>query len=190
MIRNTVLLFIKLVFLNTFITYNSWGTNSENESLQKDTNLFSTIDLSENVFYDPMNKPIQFSDTGNYFIVLENRKKCDNCFQEINAFVESEKNKIDANYVAVILTDSSSLERKRDYVHNKMLMPEFKYFYFQYFSSASKSIFETFHTNYTPELILVNKGKIKHIPYRSIFDFPNAGVSENTKKEIIEFLGK
>ncbi len=190
MIRNTVLLFINFAFLSTIITYNSWGINSGNEILQNDTNLHSIINLSENIFYDPMNKPIQFSDTGNYFIVIENRKKCDNCFQEINAFVESEKNNINANYVAVILTDSSSLERRRDYVHNKMLMPEFKYFYFQYFNSVSKSIFETLQTNYTPELILVNKGKIKHIPYRSIFDFPNAGFSKNTRKEIIEFLSK
>ena len=187
-IHTIVLAFIKLLFLSAFLAFGSTEKNSRYVSKQEDMNLDSAINLFKTPFYDQTNHPLQFSDTCNYFIVLENRKKCDNCFLDINSFIAAEKNNFHANFVAIILTDSNSLERKRDYVHNKILMPEMQYFLFQYLNSGVKTIFESYQTSFTPELILVNKGKIKHIPYRSIFDFPNSGFTEATKKEIFDFL--
>jgi len=147
--------------------------------------LFAQIISSEQfeklIFYTEANQTFQFSKTENYFVILQNSKKCDDCFRDINSFINSHKDSIHANLVVVTYIDSNTLERKRTFAHNKKLMPDFTTYLFQYHNSSTPTLFEICKTNFSPELLVIEKEKYKHISYKDLFNFPTSEFTPEVK---------
>jgi hypothetical protein len=125
-------------------------------------------------FYSNTNELFNFSSKENYVIILQNSKKCDDCFRDINSFAKFNKDSIQAKLVVVILIDSNTLERKRSFAHIKKLMPDFTTYLFQYSGSSFPTLFDLSKTSFSPELVVIEKEKITHVPYKSLFNFPSS----------------
>jgi len=179
---------IGLIFLNLLISTYTYGKNMGNDTAMFSRAEIITEELLNFPFYSRENKQEFFSENTNYVMVLKNNRNCMNCFEQLNEYVHLNKEFLNAKFIVMALIDSTSLDRKRSFYENKKLMPDFEDVFFQYRGQMKSTIFDFLQSNTTPELLIINKGKIYHIPYSKIFDYPSLNISLQVQTEIAELL--
>lgn len=162
----------------------SYGFIKEHVLLQEDGAVsISTSDLR---LYTPANRLFQFNDSINYFMVIKNNRNCLDCFRSMNDCVKKIKTVRPACYVVISATDSTTLDRKRNYITGKNLMPDFNEYLFQY--DDSKNAFAKLNIEYTPEILIISHGVIHRFSNREIFDYASTNVSAITYQKILDLL--
>ncbi len=173
MIRTFQSMHLKLLFLSLLISLNASAV--ENPGI---------IEIKA---YNTKNSEFIFQDSVNYFIVLRNNHYCNNCFLSINDFVSKIKNQFPAQFIAISICDSNSLDRKKSIAETKNLLPDFDEFIVQY-STSTNNIFNQYLIKQTPEILILTNGNVEHISNPEIFEIASVNVSAETKEHIIKLL--
>lgn len=139
--------------------------------------------------YTIANQHYQFDSSAVHFIVFKNGYYCKDCFTSLNDYVKTLKESYNVRFVAISMCDSSSLERKKTMAEARKLLPAFDEFVFRYNSSPG-NIFSLKPNSNTPEIFILIRGNIKHIPYKQIFDFSTMNISATTRNQISTLLNE
>jgi hypothetical protein len=150
--------------------------------------LNKSSEIINSVYYNSVNTSNTFKPDESYLVLLKNNRNCIECFRVINRFVKEIKDSLDVKFIVLSQIDSSTLERKRNLINNKELLPDFTEYCFQYFDSDKKSIAEILKTNYTPEVIIIKNGIVNYFRYDLLFNYRSLSLSEKTKQDLINLL--
>ena len=189
MTLNFPFLFILLTGLSLLLFLNSYGIDDgENCNYETMHNSISVGEIFNSDIFTYDNRKITLSENEKYVIVLKNNRYCNDCFVTLNNYIRNIKNSLNTKFINITLIDSTTLDRKRNYTLNKNLLADFDEYFFQYNHSSTETIFQRLNTNYTPEIILVNKGNIFYISCSDIFDSRSGDISVKTQFKIFQFF--
>lgn len=178
MIRNSVFRCMLLVGISFL--------SSTNIKAQQDL----LMQIKSTTFYTNTNKLILFNDTSHAIVIIKNNHSCQDCFISINDWVKNNDSLFNVQTYSISISDSTTLERKRNCSSSQLLMPDIRTPLVVYkntdeqltsFSKEAESIM-------TPSIVLVNKGNIRIIPYSALFNFITMNVEENIIREIYSFF--
>ncbi len=177
-IRNSVFRYMLLVGISFL--------SSSNIKAQQDL----LMQIKSTTFYTNKNKLILFNDTSYAFVIIKNNHSCQDCFITLNDWVKNNDSLFNVQTYSISISDSTTLERKRNCASSQSIMPDILTPLVVYkntderltsFSKEAESIM-------TPSIILVNKGKMRLIPYSEVFNFTTMNVGENIIREIYSFF--
>ena len=135
-------------------------------------------------FYDAINEPYAFSDDSSYFIIVKNYRSCIQCFTSLDDFIAQTNHNARVSFIAASTIDSTALERKKHLAANRRLMPSCNNYLFIYEANSS------LRTNqyYTPEVIMIIKGRMEWLHYADIFLPGTTEISEVARSRFSQLL--
>jgi hypothetical protein len=181
-------IFLRLIF-HSILLLNAcycFGFKMNDDLPGNDT--MSNMISAELRFYTLANQPFQFSDSVDYFLVIKNNRNCLECFRSLNDYANTLRADNKIRFGLITLIDSATLERKRNNLIGRKLLPDFDEFIFTYSSSGGNKLTKDFNISYTPEILIISDGKIHIIHNREIFDYGTSDISAETNKKIIELF--
>lgn len=130
-------------------------------------------------FYSITGELLKIESSANYFIVLKNKRSCFDCFLTLENYVHILSSD-SINDWMMIMSDSSSLVRKRTIIESRNQFKKLSYFGVFY----NKDFGDVF----TPSLILIKSGKKYFFDYKDLFNEGIEFIATTTQRKIQEIL--